>query len=95
MPHTHADTLSLPVTCPRPGDSRFARPVAIITAVVRKAGDAVWSLVSPHSEAPTPRSAQELAVRGCEERYVRATDHADLERMQRAFDRRDGDRAWE
>lgn len=75
MPHVH--TLD-----PHHGESRFARPVAAVTAFVR-------GLVASHL-APAPRIRQDLEVRDLEERFSRASDHGDLERMERDFNRRDG-----
>lgn len=95
MPHTHADTLSLPVTYRRAGESRFARPVAAITAVVQNVRAKLAEVVAQHTGPVVPRIRQDIDVRALEERFAQATDHGDLERMERAFDRREGDRAWD
>ena len=95
MPHLHADTLSLPAACHRPGESRFARPVAAITAAVEKVRAGVAQALALRTAPTPPRIRQDLEVRALEERFARATDHGDLERMERAFDRREADRAWD
>jgi hypothetical protein len=79
----HLDALTLRVTFARDGQSRFARPVAAITAFVRRMLDAPWATPA------APRIRQDLEVRAIEEAMGRAVDHADLERMERAYDRRD------
>ncbi len=56
------------------GQSRFARPVAAITACVRRVVDA---------------TATDRETRQHEDLYTRAADVHDLERMQRDGDRRD------
>lgn len=80
----HVDTLSLRTPLSR--ESPFARPVAAITALfarfARRNGNA-------HGPA-VPRIRQDLEVRDLEERFARARDHGDLERMERDFNRRDG-----
>lgn len=95
MPHTHAETLSLPVTYRRAGESRFARPVAAITAVVKSARVKLAEMVTLRTTAAVPRIRQDIEVRALEERFAQATDHGDLERMERAFERREADRAWD
>jgi hypothetical protein len=58
--------------------------VAAVTAFVR-------GLVTRDPHGPTaPRIRQDLEVRELEERFAHAHDHADLERMERDFNRRDG-----
>lgn len=94
MPHLHAETLPLPAYR-RPGESRFAQPVAAITAAVDKVRARIAQVVALRTTPTPPRIRQDLEVRALEERFARATDHGDLERMERAFDRRDGDRAWD
>jgi hypothetical protein len=64
------------------GESRFTRPVAAITAFVQRLA-ARW-----HDMPPAPRARREREIRALEEEFARATDHADLERRQRAYDRR-------
>ncbi|MFO1414858.1 MAG: hypothetical protein U1F10_13300 [Burkholderiales bacterium] len=59
------------------GESRFARPVAAITAFVR------------HALAAAAPSTVDCETRQHEAGYAHATDVHDLERMQRDDDRRD------
>lgn len=74
MPHVDGALFS-GFLAPR-GQSRFARPVAAITAYVRNAFTA------------TPGAA-DRETRQHEAAYAGATDAHDLERMQRDADRRD------
>ncbi len=60
------------------GQSRFARPVAAITAYVRRAVEATVAV-----------RATDRETRQHEDLYTRAADVHDLERMQRDGDRRD------
>ncbi len=80
------------------GQSRFARPVAAVTAFARRAVEAIVASVNQwHERTPNPpRACKELAIRELEEHYARATDLHDLERMQRDWNRRDGGgmRSW-
>src|SRR5437764_4417862 len=80
---SHPDALSLRMSFHSRGQSLFARPVAAITSFVRR-----HLGKSQHAPAP-PRIAQDLEVRAIEESLDHASDLADLERMQRAYDRRD------
>jgi hypothetical protein len=90
MPHLDALTLSLTSR----GQSRFARPVAAATALISRWTDA---LRAPFHAPAKPRVRQEIEVRAIEERFGRASDLPDLERMERAYDRRDagGTGAWD
>ena len=83
----HLDALTLRLTFARDGQSRFARPVAAITSLVQR-------LLAAPTQAPTqlptpPRIRQDMEVRAIEDAMRHAVDHADLERMERAYDRRD------
>jgi len=86
---SHHDALNFRISRPTRGQSLFARPVAAITAFVRRRLDK-----SRH--APS-RLAQDLEMLAMEESLSQASDVADLERMQRAYDRREagGVRAWD
>ncbi len=88
----HVDGMSMHSVWSAHGQSRFARPVAAITAVARRAGGYVVTIVKDWRErAPQPaRGRKELEVRQLEEHYARAADRHDLERMEREWDRRDG-----
>lgn len=89
MPHLDALTLRNSWTSRR-RYSPFARPVAAITAFVRGWTDAL--------RAPAkPRLRQDVEVRAIEERFGRASDLPDLERMERAYGRRDagGTGSWD
>ena len=83
----HLDALTLRVTFARNGQSRFASPVAAITAFVRR-----W-LVAPWHVPAAPRIKQDLEVRAMEERFGRAADIAEFTRMERDFEARDAS-AW-
>jgi len=87
MPHYNA--LNLRISRHSRGQSLFARPVAAITDFVRRHFDK-----SRH--APS-RIAQDLEMLAMEESLGQASDVADLERMQRIYDRREagGVRAWD
>ena len=78
MPHVDGAMLSAVWTAQ--GQSRFARPVAAITAFVRR------HLSSPGATRP----AADRETRQHEAPYANASDAHDLERMQRDVDRRDG-----
>jgi len=86
---SHHDALNLRISWPSRGQSLFARPVAAITAFVRRHVD--------KSRREPSRIAQDLEMLAMEESLGQASDVADLERMQRAYDRREagGVRAWE
>jgi hypothetical protein len=88
MPHLDSLMLRSPFHSP------FARPVAAITRFVKRLGDA---LAHAGAQPPKPRIRQDLDVRRYEDQYARAIDHADLERMERAFDRREAEglRMWD
>jgi len=75
------------------GRSRFARPVAAITSFVRGLASGLAHQLPP----ARPRIRQDLDVRHAEVHFSSATDLADLERMERDWDRRDagGMRTWD
>lgn len=79
----HLDALTLRATFANNGQSRFARPVAALTAFARR-----W-LVKPWHGAAAPRITQDLEVRAMEERFGRAADIAEFTRMERDFEARD------
>ena len=83
----HLDALTLRATFARNGQSRFARPVAKITALVRR------FLATPWHAPATPRIRQDLDVRAMEERFGRAADIAEFTRLERDFEARDAG-AW-
>ncbi len=89
----HIDTLSLFSPWTAAGQSRFARPVAAITGLVQRLGSAL----SRRPDPARPRIRQDLDVRRAEVHFSSATDLADLERMERDWDRRDagGMRTWD
>ena len=91
MPHLHADTLSLRNVFMRHGESRFARPVAIITGFALSLRAAVAGSIADRSEPVVPRIRQDMDVRALEEQLAHAADHGDIERMQRAFERREAE----
>ncbi|MCC6197118.1 MAG: hypothetical protein IT518_21895 [Burkholderiales bacterium] len=82
----HVDTLTFRATPYR--ESPFARPVAAITAFLR--GLLARPFAPRCGDPVAPRTRQDLEVRTIEERFAHAHGHADLERMERAFNRRDG-----
>ena len=86
---SHHDALNFRISWPARGQSLFARPVAAVTAFVRRRLD--------KSRRAPPRIAQDLEMLAIEESLGQASDVADLERMQRAYDRREagGVRAWD
>ena len=92
MPHLDASTLRLSWTSR--GESRFARPVATATAFVSRWTDA---LRAPFHAPAKPRVRQDIEVRAIEARFGQASDLPDLERMERAYDRRDagGTGGWD
>jgi len=81
------------------GQLWFLRPMAAVTAFTRHAVGAFVARVKHwHERTPNPpRARKELAIRQLEEYYARATDLHDLERMERAYNRRDGGgmRTWD
>jgi hypothetical protein len=91
----HVDQLSLRNTWVDHGTSPFAAPVAAITHFVQslptRAGAAVTGWNTRRHTRPDREARQE------DERYAGAADPAQLEGMQRAFDRSEGDsfRNWE
>jgi hypothetical protein len=87
MPHVDQTLLRWPAQVQSP----FARPVALLTAAARRAVTALSGIArNPERPSHAPRIAQDLEVRRLEEAFAQATDHHDLERMERAWDRRDG-----
>ncbi len=78
----HVDGMSLHAQWPGHGQSRFARPVAAITHAVQSA---VAGARDAWSSARAPAADRQLAAH-----FARATDHVDLERMERDWGRRDG-----
>ena len=83
----HLDALTLRLTFARDGQSRFARPVAAVTSFVHRLLAAPTQV--PGQAPTTPRIRQDMEVRAIEDAMRHAVDHADLERMERAYDRRD------
>ena len=77
MPHVDGALLSSVWTAQ--GESRFARPVAAVTAFVRR-----------HLGPDKGQAAADRETRQHEAPYAAAHDVHDLERMQRDVDRRDG-----
>ena len=111
MPHTDAVSMSLhTVACASPaalcaptlgrrrrGESRFARPVATITWWVVAWQRRIARTLSWRGTPATPRVRKDIEVRAIEERFAQAVDHGDIERLERAFDRREaeGMRTWD
>ncbi|MEP7329086.1 MAG: hypothetical protein ABI777_07725 [Betaproteobacteria bacterium] len=99
----HIDDLALRTVWLNNGISPFARPVAAITAFVTslpaRAANAFtgWDAGSPARAHDHWYGRPEWELRKQEERYAHATDLANLEGMERAFDRREGEsmRYWE
>ena len=97
----HVDGMCLRAGYTERGQSRFAQPVAKVTAFVRAVGDRAVAALTPwrrdHDTPPRPRAREELEIRQLEEFYARATDVHDLERMERDWNRRDGGgvRSWD
>ena len=97
----HVDGLCLRASWAERGQSRFAEPVAKVTAFALAVGDrfraALAKLRPGHGGPPPSRARNELQVRLLEAFYARATDVHDLERMERDWNRRDGGgmRSWE
>ena len=99
----HVDGLTLAPGFRRTGESRFAGPVAAITALLvatferARTAPARWH--ARRSERALLRSyaRKSWEVRKRDEDYARATDLPDLERMERDWDRRDGGgmRTWD
>ena len=104
MPHTDAVSMSLhTVACAqglarrRPGESRFARPVATISWWFIAGHRRIARALSWRAAPAAPRTAKDIEARAIEERFAKATDHGDVERLERAFDRREaeGMRTWD
>ena len=111
MPHTDAVSMSLrTMACASPatpctpalgrrrrGESRFARPVATITGWVVAWQKRIAQTISWRSSPAVPCIRKDIEVRAIEERFAQAVDHGDIERLERAFDRREaeGMRTWD
>lgn len=96
----HVDGMCLRAGYAQRGRSRFAYPVAKVTAFVRAVGDRALAALTPRRDSsipPRPRAREELEIRELEESYARATDLHDLERMERDWNRREGGgvRSWD
>ena len=97
----HGDGMCLRAGWTERGQSRFAHPVARVTTFVRAIGDRAIAALTQwrpdNNTPPRPRAGEELEVRQLEEFYASATDVHDLERMERAWNRRDGGgvRSWD
>lgn len=99
----HVDNLTLRTDWLNNGTSPFARPVAAITTLVRSlparaaAAFTRWNAGRNAQPGDHWYARPDWEMRKQEERYARATDLAELEGMERAFDRREGDslRNWE
>lgn len=92
----HVDGMFLHAGLAQPGQSRFARPVAKITALARTLAARVHAVLTRRGagnaggKPPVPHARIELAVRQLENYYAGATDVHELERMERDWNRRDG-----
>lgn len=92
----HVDGMCLRAGWTERGQSRFAHPVAKVTAFARAVGDRIRAALADRipgnggHRPPRSRARNELEVRRLEESYARATDVHDLERMERDWNRRDG-----
>ncbi len=77
------------------GTSPFARPVAAITEFVQSLPTRAGAAVTGWSTRRPPPLDREARLQ--EQRYAGAVDPAQLEGMQRAYDRSEGDsfRNWE
>ena len=97
----HVDGMCMRAGWTERGQSRFAQPVAKVTAFTLALGDhvraALAKLLPDGGGSPPSRSRNELQERLLEAFYARATDVHDLERMERDWNRRDGGgmRSWE
>ncbi len=92
---SHGDRLSSRTTWVDHGTSPFARPVAAITHFVQSLPTRAGAAVTRLNTRRQARADGEARLH--EERYAGAADPAELEFMQRAFDRQDRDsfRHWE
>ena len=88
----HVDGMTLGAGWARRGESRFARPVAKVTALVQSLAARTRKVLDQRSPG-TPL----LQPGEREQSYASATDAHDLERMERDWDRRDGGgmRSWD
>jgi hypothetical protein len=99
----HVDGMSLAPGYRRSGESRFAEPVAAVTAAVVASYDrarttlARWQARRSEQALLRSYARKSWEIRKRDEDYARATDLADLERMERDWDRRDGGgmRTWD
>ena len=91
----HVDQLSLRNTWVDHGTSPFAGPVAAITHFVQSLPTRAGAAVTGWNGRRHTRSDPEARLQ--EERFAGAADPGQLEGMQRAFDRSEGDsfRHWE
>lgn len=93
MPHMTADSFSFRNVFVRNGESRFARPVAAITGYAMALRDRTVSAFAARGAvaAPRLREDRDMDVRALEEDLAHASDHGHVERIQRAFDRREAE----
>lgn len=99
----HVDGLSLSLLARAPHESRFAAPVAAITHFVAASVDnaktavARWQARRAEQALVESYARQAAQIRKREDLFTSAADHHELERMQRAWDRRDGGgmREWD
>lgn len=94
MPHVDHQ-MSLRTTWVDHGTSPFARPVAAITEFVQSLPARAGAAVTGWSTRRQPHLDPEARLQ--EQRYAGAADPAQLEGMQRAFERSEGDsfRNWD
>ncbi|MEO6566963.1 MAG: hypothetical protein ABIO63_13145, partial [Casimicrobiaceae bacterium] len=89
----HVDDLTLRTDWLNNGTSPFARPVAAVTALVQSlptraaAAFTRWNAGRHAQPGDHWYTRPDWEMRKQEERYARATDLAQLEGMERAFDR--------
>lgn len=97
MPHLDASLFSFRHVFLRDGESRFARPVAAITCIARQMQERLAWVLHGNPAQAAPRARIDRVVRTQDERFAGAVDHADVERIARAFDRREpeGMRRWD
>ena len=89
------DGMTLRTGWTRRGESRFARPVAKVTAFVHSLAERTRKALEQRGGPGAPPSQSAQGER--EDSYAGATDAHDLERMERDWDRRDGGgmRIWD
>ncbi len=83
----HVDGMTMRADWTRRGESRFARPVAKVTAFVHNLAQRTRQALEQRSG---PGAQKQPAHGEREDSYASATDAHDLERMERDWDRRDG-----